>query len=122
MTTGGCRVVSPSAIQRNCAPSLIDPRPGVSNKVNAENLPVSLRLRQRVRASSGPDRFLPNSPRGESCGVAWGTTVSSPSSRLPGPSRVVRDVVLIHAVSRLGVARGQPLSPVTEATAGASVT
>ncbi|GAB2967448.1 hypothetical protein GCM10023080_032580 [Streptomyces pseudoechinosporeus] len=49
MTTGGCRVVSPSAIQRNCASSVIDARPCVSIKVTAENLPVSLRLRQRLK-------------------------------------------------------------------------
>ncbi|MFJ8078235.1 7-carboxy-7-deazaguanine synthase QueE [Streptomyces sp. NPDC096176] len=50
MTTAGRRAVSPSAIQRNCASSVIDVRPCVSIKVTAENLPVSLRLRQRLKS------------------------------------------------------------------------
>lgn len=46
MTTGSRRVVSPSAIQHNCASSVIDKWPCVSIEVTAENLPVSPRLRQ----------------------------------------------------------------------------
>lgn len=57
ITTAGRRVVSPSAIQRNCASPVIDVRPCISIKVTAENLPVSLRLRQRLKSKLSPVTF-----------------------------------------------------------------
>lgn len=55
MTTGSFRDVSPSAIQRNWAPSVIDVRPCVSIKVTTENLPISLKLRQRLKNKLSTD-------------------------------------------------------------------